>query len=135
MTRVISIQPSMTPDMRRPYPFFIVGEGEGSGLVLRQDFWKGEPYALMGFQDAFDVQHVDLHVRDFLAEPEKAVGKYPVFSDGNTGGFYAYVVAVESVHAYQDPKAADEIAVTLAEWAAADALDDEDTDSADAGGE
>ena len=110
MARTILIHPSATPDLRQPYPFSIVGEGEHLGHVLRQDFWKGEPYALMGFQDRFEVQQVDLHLRDFIADPETAVGKYPVFSDANTGGLYTYVVAISRVSVIEDPDTEAELA-------------------------
>jgi len=130
--KVISIQPSMTPDMHRPYPYFIVAEAESdyAGFVLRQDFWKGDPYALVGFQDRFDVQTVDLHLRDFIADPSKAVGKYPVFTDANTGGFYTYTVAISDVTEFDDPRAHEEIAT----WQRRDDEQDSagDTDSGDA---
>lgn len=111
MTRVISIQQSMLPDFRRPYPYAIVGEGDHSGYVLGQDFWKGEPYFLIGFQDRFDVRHIDLHMPEFLADPAKAVGKYAVFSDANTGGFYAEQVAISDVTVFDDPSAEAELAL------------------------
>lgn len=110
MTRAIAIQSSMTPDMKRPYPYHVVGEGEHLGYVLGQDLWRGDPYALVGFQDRVDEQTVNLRLRDFIADPDRAVGKYPVFSDANTDQFYTEIVAVASVTVYDDPKADAELA-------------------------
>jgi hypothetical protein len=63
-----------------PYPFHIDAEGN----VLRQDFWRGEPSRLLGFQEKRDVQHVDLRVEDWLATDDDAPeGWYPVFVDAD----------------------------------------------------
>lgn len=99
-TRVVSIQQSTLPDLRRPYPYVVVGEGEHAGYVLWQDFWRGEPYFLVGFQNRVDVQQIDLHMPEFLAAPGKAAGKYPVFSDATTGGFYVEQVVVSHVNVF-----------------------------------
>lgn len=64
-----------------PYPYHIDAEGN----VLRQDFWRGDPSRLIGFQEDRDVQQVDVLAGDwFKGEPEDVIGMYPVFvtSDG-----------------------------------------------------
>ena len=58
-----------------PYPYHI----DSDGNVLRQDFWRGDPSRLIGFQ-ATREQHVDLFYTDwFKGEADAVVGMYPVF--------------------------------------------------------
>ncbi|MFT4471378.1 hypothetical protein ACMX2H_15860 [Arthrobacter sulfonylureivorans] len=90
-----SIQLASSANGSRPYPHRV---DDTSGKVLDQDFWKGEPAALVGFQNSADVQHVDLHTRDWAAQPEKAVGMYPVFVTAR-GGLYCLTLPVASVTA------------------------------------
>ena len=79
----ITIQPGQpgegmkyNPQKALPYPWHIDPE---TGDVDRQDFWKGDPARLMGFQAEIDVQRVALHRKDFAADPQKAVGMFAVF--------------------------------------------------------
>lgn len=88
--KIITIQPANTTDgtydvhQPVPYPFHIeVATGE----VLRQEFWRGEPASIIGFQNDVDVQTVDLLWRDAVKEPQKMVGLFPVFSRDNGSMF------------------------------------------------
>ncbi|MFS0885273.1 hypothetical protein [Aeromicrobium sp. 179-A 4D2 NHS] len=88
----VTIQPKTGDNLSRPYPFHI----EEDGTVGRQDFWNGTPEKLVGFQNDADVQHVDVPVREFLADPDVAVGKYPVFIDAD-GSMWNYAAPIESI--------------------------------------
>lgn len=94
MTRTITIHPAAKSD-QKPYPFHI----EPDGTVGRQDFWNGNPSRLVGFQHDTDVQQVDVDLDDFLANPESAVGCYPVFF-GDQDGLYNLTTVIESVHVH-----------------------------------
>lgn len=98
MARTIAIHPGLLPDKALPYPYFILPDGG----VDRQDFWKGDPAALIGFQDRIDVQTVNLLTERFLDAPHLALGKYPVFV--TDGRMWAYKVAVDQVDIH-DPDA------------------------------
>ncbi len=75
-----------------PYPFHIDAEGN----VLRQDFWRGEPERLVGFQEKADVNHVDLRVQDWLATGDEAPeGWHPVFVDAD-GTMWSHAFPVMS---------------------------------------
>lgn len=84
MERQISLQVANMPDgsydvhKPQPYPFFI---GDAHGTVGRQDFWKGEPKTLLGFQATRREQRIDLSASKFWDEPALAIGMYPVFMD------------------------------------------------------
>jgi hypothetical protein len=99
MPKIISIQPANTETgvidvtKARPYPYHIEAE---TGNVGRQDFWKGDPLRLMGFQDDANVQHVDVLYREFAADPQVSVGKFPVFMRAD-GSMYSMTLPVDSV--------------------------------------
>lgn len=96
----IRIQPSVLPDLLKPLPWTIREDGD----VEDQDVWKGDPVALVGFQARFDVQTIDLLVKEWMDDPQRAVGMYPVFvehSDGDSKT-YVYQVAVEEVQVLPD---------------------------------
>ena len=76
--RIIKIQSEEKKDLLLPYPFFIDKEG----MVGRQDFWKGKPEKLIGFQKANEI-NIDLSFGEFWKCPKKAVGLYPVFLHKN----------------------------------------------------
>lgn len=78
---------------KEPYPFHVT---EG-GHIGRQDFWKGRPQMLVGFQDLIDVLKVDLPWAEFWRYPQTAVGKYAVTADTD-GTMNTCLVAIESVH-------------------------------------
>ena len=93
--KVIRIQPKSRPDMTRPYPYFI----DEQGFVGRQDFWKGEPFQLIGFsptpEQEFDEKQIDLST--FLQNPKIAIGMYPIFVYKNKE-WHTYQDRIESVN-------------------------------------
>lgn len=98
----IRIQPSVLPTKFKPRPWTIRANGD----VEDQDLWKGDPVALVGFQAQSDVKTIDLLLEQWMADPQRAVGMYPVFveqtdpdEDGKT---YAYQVAVQEVQVLAD---------------------------------
>lgn len=91
--RTITLQPAMQENFRQPYPFHV---DAATGDVQQQEFWQGDPAAVLGFQDQVDVQRVDLLWQDAAADPDSIVGKYPVMVRAG-GGLYTYTVPVESV--------------------------------------
>lgn len=79
--------------MPRPFPYVINHE---TGDVSDQEFWKGDPARLLGFQADADVQRVNLFFEDWAAgDIQKAVGMYPVFVKAN-GGMYCLALPVGS---------------------------------------
>lgn len=76
----------------RPFPFPI----DEYGAVLDQDFWKGDPYSLLGFQATAEEQRVSLFFREFTENPQQAVGMFPVFVKKG-GGLYSFTLPIESV--------------------------------------
>lgn len=88
----IKIQPAERPDMTLPYPYFI----ESGGYVGRQDFWEGNPYKLLGFNDTSKVGDIKLSFEEFWKKPEKAIGMYPVFSTAQDE-WWTYKDAIESI--------------------------------------
>lgn len=101
MSKTITIQPANTPtgdyDVSEPlpYPFHIDAE---TGDVGRQDFWKGDPLRLIGFQSTAETQRVDVHFEDFAAYPESAVDRFPVFVRAD-GTIYSMTNPIRSVTA------------------------------------
>jgi hypothetical protein len=98
LERQISVQVANTTtgeyDVRQPLPYpYHVGP---EGVIGRQDFWKGEPARLIGFQSSADVQRCDVYFTEFWENPEVAVGKFPIFSDAG-GGFWNHRHPVTSV--------------------------------------
>lgn len=84
-----------------PYPFFI----DSLGLVGRQDFWKGKPYRLIGFNGKPKTGH-DKKTIDFVMfwnNPEKCIGLYPIFehcSEQNGNGdseWFTYTQPIKSI--------------------------------------
>ncbi|BDZ52771.1 hypothetical protein GCM10025867_50120 (plasmid) [Frondihabitans sucicola] len=87
----ITFQQESDASGKRPWPMHIAEDG----AVGNQRAYQGDPIALIGFQADVDVQHVDLLNKDFQADPQLAVGMYPVFQE--TGkGFYADIRKVVS---------------------------------------
>lgn len=106
MARIVTIQPEAFVDnvwvnkageivegKKLPYPFHVAEDG---GLVEDQDFWQGDPYRVLGFQNDEDVQRVDLWWADAVKDPESIVGRFPVMVPKG-GGVYTYTLKVESV--------------------------------------
>ena len=72
--KIVKIHPEEKPGLALPYPWMI----DEDGIVLRQDFWKGKPYKLIGFQKE-DELNMDLTFKEFWKCPKKAVGLFPIF--------------------------------------------------------
>lgn len=90
---VISIQPAQGDNHKRPKPYFI----NPDGTVRRQDYWKGNPSQLAGFQDDLDIMEVDVLTADWQADdPQAVIGMYPVFinADGSMDTLKARVETV-----------------------------------------
>lgn len=99
---LISIQPGNTSDgtydvhQPLPYPFHV---DAATGEVDRQDFWKGQPFRVIGFQVEADRQEVDLLWEDAAAAPDRIVGMFPILLDtsGGEGTVYNLVCPITSV--------------------------------------
>ena len=89
----IAIHPEEYSDGTRPYPFFIKDK---KGTVGRQDFWKGNPLLLVGFTDETDRQDIELSLDEFIQNPRRAKGLYPVFERKN-GDWFTFVIPVGKV--------------------------------------
>lgn len=75
-----------------PYPFHIDTE---TGDVGRQEFWRGQPRRLIGFQRG-DVQYVVLTRQDWVLNPHSAVGLRPVFVDDD-GGMWSHTGEITEI--------------------------------------
>lgn len=76
--KTITIQPDPgNPLAPLPYPFHV----EEDGIVQRQDFWRGNVYRVIGFQEIFERHRIDLEWKEVWNKPELAIGKYVVTSD------------------------------------------------------
>lgn len=73
----IKIQPQELGNGTLPYPYWI----DDDNAVGRQDFWKGKPYRLIGFCKKLEAGAIDLYIRKWRENPEKAIGMYPIFAD------------------------------------------------------
>lgn len=106
MSTVISIQPAqftynvwvgragdIVEGKKSPYPFHV---DAATGDVRDQDFWKGDPYRVVGFQNDVGVQRVDLWWEQAARNPDSIVGKFPVMLEKGIG-LYTYVLPIESV--------------------------------------
>lgn len=60
-----------------PYPYHT----DQDGNIQRQDFWKGDPLRVIGFQKDLAVQQIDLRWKDALEDIQQAVGMYLVTAD------------------------------------------------------
>ncbi len=91
--KVIKIQPKMRKDLTLPYPYFI----DDDGYVGRQDFWKGTPLKLIGF-NLSDKQIDDdsITFAQFWKNPELAIGKYPIFMHQD-GEWYTYKDPIDGI--------------------------------------
>lgn len=90
----IRIQPREREDGTLPYPFFINADGN----VGRQDFWKGRPLKLVGFNGkpntGVDSKTIDLKL--FLEKPKRAIGLYPIF-EHKDGEWFTYKDPIQSI--------------------------------------
>ena len=92
---IITIQPKMRKNKTLPYPYFIDAK---DGKVGRQDFWKGEPWKLIGF-DINQKDHGEsgksITLKQFLADPKLCIGMYPIFAN-KSDQFYTYADPIAS---------------------------------------
>lgn len=81
---------------RLPYPFY----ADADGYVQMQDFWQGEVYKVIGFQNHPAIQTIDLWWRD-VKEPADTLGKYLVTTSkaGTWSTWPTAVVEAEKVEA------------------------------------
>jgi len=73
---------------RLPYPFYVDAEG----FIQQQDFWQGNVFKVIGFQNHPTVQKLDLWWYK-VTDPSEIVGKYIVTSD-KTGAWSTWPTAV-----------------------------------------
>lgn len=91
--KTLTIQPEQE-DVRKPLPYpFHVDE---AGLIGRQEFWRGDPYRVIGFQRHRAVHRVDIAWSEVWERPELAIGKYLVTSD-ESGTFSTHQSPIGSV--------------------------------------
>jgi hypothetical protein len=76
-----------------PYPWHVI---VSDGAIGRQDFWRGNPLGLLGFANKPRGGAVNLAFSVWTANPDRAIGKYPVFMDG-VGNFSTGPLPIESV--------------------------------------
>lgn len=100
MPTTITLQPSAHVDnivdghemTRLPYPFHV----DEDGTVQRQDFWRGDPAAVVGFQRDLSVQRIDVWWDEVVADPQRAVGLYVVTVTA-AGQMGVHLAAIASV--------------------------------------
>jgi hypothetical protein len=89
MQYIARIQQETGDDLKQPYPYFISDEG----FVGKQEFWKGRPHELLGFNDVPEPDKVSLLFEEFKKNIETAIGKYPVFRNKD-GTIETYIIPV-----------------------------------------
>lgn len=106
MATFITVQPSPRIDglsdtgqerTQLPYPFHV----EQDGSVLRQDFWRGDPKRVVGFQRDLAKQQIDLYWSDAWKDPEQAIGMYVVTQAAN-GQMSVQITAIQSMKVTTD---------------------------------
>ncbi|KKN18190.1 hypothetical protein LCGC14_0958260 [marine sediment metagenome] len=95
--KTITIQPKEQEDFKLPYPFHISEDGS----VGRQDFWKGKPQRLLGFNNKPEAGDIKLFGAEFRKNPKLAIGMYPVFKNKG-GGWVTHTIPIESVRVNKD---------------------------------
>lgn len=94
--KTLILQPKTRANGQMPYPYFI----EEDGNVGRQDFWKGEPLKLIGFDinpSDHGMSNKSVDLSDFIRDPEIAVNMYPIF-EHKDGEWYTYEDKIKSVN-------------------------------------
>lgn len=98
MSKTIQVTntPEGTYDVLKPLPYpYHVNE---DGSIARQDFWRGEPARLLGFQVKADEQVVDVFAAEWLSDDVNVDGMYPVFMDADgTIWNHAFPVMIEEL--------------------------------------
>jgi hypothetical protein len=101
VTRLIKLQPAEFIDnisddghigRKLPYPFYITE----AGYVEGQDFWRGDPIRVVGFQRDLARMEIDLWWSDAVREPHSAIGMYLVTTDAK-GGMGVHQTAIASI--------------------------------------
>lgn len=75
-----------------PYPFHANPEGH----IGAQDIWQGDPAKVIGFVRKLGEQRVDLRWKEFLNDPQQAVGMYVITAD-REGNWSTHVGAISEV--------------------------------------
>lgn len=119
MSRVVAVQLSGSADnlwavdgelvegVRMPYPWPV----DHDGFVQNQDFWRGDPYRVLGFTSDVDARRIDLRWEDAWPDPQQAVGMYIVTTTSD-GTFSTWQVAVQSMTVYGDDYTGESISDT-----------------------
>jgi len=81
------------PRMRDPHALYV------DSLTWKTT--RGEGFKLLGFQKTLYVHHIDLTREEFTANPQRAVGLYPILS--TAGGAFTMSVPVRSVITFTPP--------------------------------
>ena len=89
--RVITVQQATLSSGKMPYPFHVTQ----SGLVDRQDYWRGDPLLLIGFAADAEDRSIDVRAVDFAADPAQVQGMHPVFESAD-GSWATWPGPVES---------------------------------------
>lgn len=91
---IICIQPKERKDLTLPYPYFI----DMRGKVGRQDFWKGKPLRIIGFNPKPKSGYMPKSITslEFLLKPKLAIGMYPIF-EHKDGQWFTYKDPIASV--------------------------------------
>ena len=103
MGKIISIQLANTTSgeydvlLPLPYPFHISEDGS----VGRQEFWKGDPSHVIGFQRRPVVGQVDILWESAAEDPDQIVGLYPVFACSD-GRLFSQTLPVRSAAVSED---------------------------------
>lgn len=121
----VKIQPVEQPDRTQPYPYYVLANGKIAG----QDFWKGNPARLNGFQARRDVRRVDVLCEEFIANPLRALGRYPVFICRN-GDMFNLEWPIQSIQLCNGLRVVRDEAADLMHGPAADAQPSGDGPSA-----
>ena len=90
--KIIKIQPNQTLEGVLPYPYFIYADGR----VGVQKYWKGNPLSLLGFAVKPITGEMKIFLKDFIFDPDSAVGLYPVFQT-KEGKWFTSKDAIENV--------------------------------------
>ncbi len=105
MAKIYKIQPSAYIDQitadghelhKLPYPFY----ADEKGAVGQQDFWRGDPARVVGFQEDLARHQVDLWWHDAVKDPQQAVGMYLVTADSK-GNLGVHQTAMDSVVVFE----------------------------------
>lgn len=96
----VTLQPANLPsgeyDVNQPLPYPYHVE-VATGMVQRQEFWKGDPFILIGFQDDADDQTIDLTWKSFSEGKGNPIGKFPVFITKD-GGMYNMTTPITKMY-------------------------------------